>query len=220
MPEPYKSPTVAMAAAPPPDWVPVDRRWLGMDRRTLLPAGVVAVLVAVTFWLLPFIDSHTAVNDPIKAGDVVRVGDVQFAAATGWNLEDGLRAGTADSGTYPEQAVLAHDGVTFAVQSGDFTGTATTLLNQIKKNNDKLGSNGVDLHTSQLTAFETVSGAHGVLARFSTTNASGLIGAIVLGQTGIQVTVYGPTSLDSSPGLERDVVSMIRSIQPADGASS
>ncbi|WP_278255345.1 hypothetical protein [Nocardioides convexus] len=40
----------------PPGWVPVERRFLGMDRPTLLPAGIVAALVALAVWVLPAID--------------------------------------------------------------------------------------------------------------------------------------------------------------------
>jgi hypothetical protein len=220
MPEPTETITPVLTIEQPPDWVPVERRWLGMDRRTLLPAGLVVLLVVVTFWVLPFIDSHTATDHPIHAGDIVRVDGVEFVPATGWNLEAGLLAGTASAGSYPDQATLSHSGVTFSVETGSFTGTATDLLQQIEKNNDKLGADGVDFESGPVAVFESTRGERGVLARFSTTTAEGLIGALVLTGTGVQITVYGPKSLDSDPALESDVVSMIRSIQLVDGAAS
>lgn len=207
-------------ASPPPDWVPVERRWLGMDRRTLLPAGLVSLLVAVTFWVLPAIDSATAIDDPIVAGDVLRVDTIQFTPATGWNLEQGLRAGTADSGTYPEQAVLTKNSVTFDVRTGAFSGSPRDLVEQIKRNNDKLGKDGADVQTGELTTFATDAGEKGVLARFRSTATEGLIGALVTDGTGVQITVYGPIGLADDTELENDIVAMIRSIDFSEGAAS
>lgn len=207
------------ASAPPPDWVPVEQRWLGMDRRTLLPAGLVAALVALTFWVLPAIDDATAVDDPTVAGDVIQVDEIRFTPATGWNLEEGLRSGTADSGTYPEHAKLTKDSITFEVQTGGFAGSAKGLIDQIKKNNDKLGKDGADVRTGELTAFATSGGDKGVLARFTTTTSEGLIGAIVDDGTGVQITVYGPIGMADQPDLQNEIVSMIRSIERVEGAA-
>ncbi|MEU6137085.1 hypothetical protein [Nocardioides sp. NPDC047086] len=205
----------------PPDWVPVERRWLGMDRRTLLPASVVALLVVITFWVLPSVDSSVAVDDPIKAGDVVQVGQgVEFDPAVGWNLESGLRAGTATSGTYPDSAKLTKDGVTLTVTTGEFDGTATALLAQLRRNNAKLGPNALDLQSGTAATFRTAGEITGVVARFSTTTAEGLLGALVSDGQGIEVTVYGPAAMASDRHLENQVVAMLESVRLVHGDAS
>ncbi|MFD4327252.1 hypothetical protein ACFWQC_21605 [Nocardioides sp. NPDC058538] len=205
----------------PPDWVPVERRWLGMDRRTLLPAGVVALLVAITFWVLPGVDSLVAVDDPIKAGDVIQVGrSVGFDPAVGWNLESGLRSGSATSGTYPDSATLTKDGVTFTVTTGEFDGSATALLAQLRKNNGKLGPNALDLQSGTAATFRTASEITGVIARFSTTTVEGLLGALVSDGQGIEVTVYGPADMAGDRHLENQIVAMLESVRLVDGDAS
>jgi len=110
--------------------------------------------------------------------------------------------------------------VSFSVTTGDYTGTPTAWLNQIEKHNDKFGDKGVDFASGPVAVIETTGGDRGVMARFSTTTATGLIGAFVLDGTGVQVTVSGATALESNPSVESDVVAMIRSIQLVNGAAS
>lgn len=192
-----------------------------MNRRTLLPAGLVALLVAVTFWVLPAIDSSVAVDDPVRAGDVMQVGQwVEFDPAVGWNVESGLRAGTATAGSYPETVVLTKDGLTFSVQTGDFNGTAGALLAQLRRNNAKLGPNAVSLQTGTAGTLRTASGIDGVIARFSTTSAEGLLAALVSDDRGVEVTAYGPTDMPGDRRLENDVVGMLASIRLVDGDDS
>jgi hypothetical protein len=192
-----------------------------MDRRTLLPAGLVALLVALTFWILPAIDEQVSLDDPIGAGDVIQVGqNVQFDPATGWNLESGLRAGTSTSGNYPESSTLTKDGVTFTVTTGSFDGTPRDLLDQLKKNNDKFGPDAADIQTGDLSSFQTAGGLSGVIARFTTTASDGLLAALSVDGDGIEVSVYGPASLPSDPELEREIVAMLRSINLVEGATS
>jgi hypothetical protein len=213
--------TTATGSVAPPDWVPVERRLLGMDKATLWPAGLVALLVAVAFWVLPAVDDAVSLDDPVRAGDVVQVGNVaQFDAAAGWNLEAGLRAGSSSSGIYPDQATLTKDGLTLNVLVGDFDGSSNDLLDQIRKNNDKLGPDAVAISTGPPTAIRTADGDRGVVATFTTASSEGLISAFVLDGTGIEITVYGPASLQTDNALAGDVVGMIRSIQRTEGAQS
>ncbi|WP_418062480.1 hypothetical protein [Pimelobacter simplex] len=207
-------------AQAPPDWVPVERRFAGMDRRTLLPAGLVAALVALTFGVLPWLDSRIAVDDPTRAGDVIRVADVEFTPAAGWNIEKGLRAGGSSTGVYPEQASVTRDGVTFNVVTGAFTGTPAALLRQIRRSNDQLGPNAVAIASGTPTAIVTAQGRDGVVARFTTASAEGLIAAFVLDGTGVEVVAYGPLDLAGSERLDADLVAMIRSVRSAKGATS
>lgn len=204
----------------PPDWVPVERRFAGMDRRTLLPAGIVAALVALTFGVLPWIDSRLSVDDPARAGDVIRVGEAAFAPAAGWNIESGLREGTSSSGLYPERAAVTRDGVTFSVVTGSFDGTPAALLRQIRRSNDRLGPDAVAIASGPATTVATTQGDEGAVARFTSANTEGLIAAFVFDGTGVEVVAYGPPGLTGSARLEADLVAMVRSVRPLDGATS
>jgi hypothetical protein len=52
---------------PAPEWVPVEHRFAGLDRRTIAPAlGVLAFLLFLTFGL-PFVNAAISAEDPVEA---------------------------------------------------------------------------------------------------------------------------------------------------------
>ena len=206
------------AVSAPPGWVPVERRFLGMDRSTLLPAGLVAALVAVAMWLLPAVDGSLSVDDPARAGDVIRVGEAEFAPAAGWNIESGLRAGGSSSGVYPERATVTRDGLSFAVTTGSFEGDARALLEQIRTSNDRLGPDAVAIDTGTPSTITNARGDRGALARFRTASSEGLIAAFVFEGLGVEVVAYGPAEVPDG-SLGTDVAAMVRSVRPLDGGA-
>lgn len=197
----------------PPDWVPVERRWLGMDRKTLLPAAVVVVLVALAMWGLPALDRAVPVDDPAQAGDVVRVDDVEFDPAAGWSIDSGVLASDPpESGGFPSTAEVSRDGFVFSVASDDFDGTPAELMAQLQKNNERL-NDGTVIDMGRVQTFQTAQGARGVIGRFTFTGGTGLVAAYVFDDTGVEVVLTGPVETEDAQ-LEADVVSMIRSIRP------
>lgn len=204
----------------PVDWVPVERRFLGMDRATLAPAAVVAALVAVAFWLLPAINSAIEVDDPIRAGDVVQVGSVEFVPAVGWNLVDGVRQGDAEAtGQYPGQAVLTAGGLTFEVIVDDYAGTAAELLKQVEQNNTRVEDTAFEV-TGKATTIENTNGDRGAVASFTSASSDGLLGAYVFDGVGVEVVAIGSSTIDDSK-LADDIAHMLVSIRPAtDGSAS
>ena len=58
-----------------PDWVPVDRRWLGLDKRTLKPAFFVLAVVIVFVGVVPAINNAISWTNQTTAGDVINMGD-------------------------------------------------------------------------------------------------------------------------------------------------
>ncbi|MFE5309763.1 hypothetical protein [Isoptericola sp. NPDC056578] len=197
----------------PPDWVPVERRWLGMDRVTLLPAAIVVVLVAVAMWGLPALDRSVPVDDPAKAGDVIRVDGVEFDPAAGWSIDSGVLASEPpESGGFPNTAQVSKDGFTFSVVSDTFDGTPAELMAQLQKNNERL-SDGATIDMGQVETFRTAQGERGVAGRFTFTGGTGLVAAYVFDGTGVEVVLTGPHETDDAE-LESDVVGMIRSIRP------
>ena len=62
-------------------WVPVDGRWLGLDRRTLVPALVVLAVAALMSIVLPAANKLTPYDDEVVEGDVVSIGVASFVPA-------------------------------------------------------------------------------------------------------------------------------------------
>lgn len=206
------------SADAPVDWVPVERRFLGMDRPTLLPAAVVTALVVLTFWILPAINSAIKVDDPIRAGDVVQVDSVEFVPAAGWNLVDGLRQGKAQAtGQYPPQAVLTSGGLTFEVIVDDYNGTAAELLQQIEKNNTRVKDTAFAV-TGKPTTIESTNGDRGALASFTSASSDGFLGAYVFDGVGVEIVAIGPSAIDDDQ-LANDVARMLLSFRPASEGS-
>ena len=216
------SPVRAAADVAPLDWVPVEDRWLGMDRRALVPAVVVAAFAALAFWGFPALNGAIAVDDPVRAGDVIQLDEaVTFAPAAGWNLTTGLRQGDAATTGYPGTAQVTQNGVAFTVIADTFDGTPRALLSQIKRTNSQLDADSAITVNGRVQTFTTVSGEHGVIAPFTSSSGVGLVAAFVFGGTGVEVVAFGPTTIDSS--TQRDIISMLESVQPlspADGTAS
>lgn len=203
----------------PDDWVPVERRWLGMDRATLVPAAVVTALVVLAFWVLPAIDDHLQVDDPIRPGDVVQVGSVELVPATGWNLVAGVRQGEAKAtGMYPQQTVLTSGGLTFQVLVDDYDGTAAELLEQVERNNEQVQDIAFAV-SGDPTTIQNTDGDRGALATFTSADSDGFLAAYVFDGVGVEVVAVGPTSL-SGDRLGDEVARMLLSIRPADGSAS
>jgi hypothetical protein len=199
-------------------WVPVERRFLGLDRRTLIPAAVVVALFALAVWLLPYVNESIKVDDPIRAGDVVQVGEqVEFVPATGANLTHGLRQGQAGTTGYPSTAVVTYEGIGFEVVADAYAGTPAQLLEQIKKNDEGLRDNGGLRVTGEPTTITNDNGDQGVFARYDGNGSIGAIAAYVFDGTGVEVVVLGPPTVDDV--VPPAVAAMIRSVRPVEKAS-
>jgi hypothetical protein len=199
-------------------WVPVDRRFLGLDRRSLVPAGLVAVLFVVAVWLLPALDDAVTVDDPIRAGDVVQVANVEFTPVVGGDLRTGLRQGQAGAGgSYPGTAVVAYDGGQFEVIADSYSGTPAQLLAQIESNNARYRNGSGFKATSQPATIANSAGDRGVAARFQGSNGQGLLAAFVFGGAGVEIVAVGAQSVDGS--VPPQVTAMIQSVQPVPGGS-
>lgn len=151
----------------PHDWVPVDQRVAGFDRRTIWPGIVLLVVWALWAHVMPWINTQIEVDNPVTAGDVVDLGgrEVTFVPAQGWNLESGTlvdEGGTASSWS-PSSAVLSSDVVSYSAKSGNWGGNSTELADRAIDVNDSL---------DQLLAKDEQ-------GRTSITNAEGVPGELV-----------------------------------------
>ncbi|MEU8244369.1 hypothetical protein AB0C07_39445 [Actinoplanes missouriensis] len=205
------------------NWVPVDRRLLGLDKRTLLPAAVVLLLFAVAVWILPAINNRVTVEDPIVAGDVIQVGSVvEFVPAVGANLLLGLRKGQpGPGGDYPSTAAVSYQGTVFEIITDAYNGTPAQLLEQIKKNDEGLRvPDGGGLHvTSEPVTITNAAGEHGVAAHYDGTQSVGLVAAFVFGGTGVEIEIVGPQQVQDN--VTQQIAAMLRSVRPvAPGSGS
>ncbi|WP_410870298.1 hypothetical protein [Nocardia sp. A7] len=198
-------------------WVPVDRRWWGMDRRTLLPALVVLALAFLQGVVLPRIDDAIPVEDVTAVGEVIAVdGGFTFTAAGGWSLVDGERVGDEPTGQgYPADAVLTRGGAQFTVRTGIFAGDAAALLDQIESTQRKLGS--ALTATGDPVAVTTRSGESGVMTRYATPGVDGVLAAFVVDETGVEVIALGPEQ--AGQDILTDVGAMIATLAHTGKAS-
>jgi hypothetical protein len=177
---------------PAPEWVPVEHRFAGLDRRTIAPAlGVLAFLLFLTFGL-PFVNAAISAEDPVEAGDVMRVGSgVTFVPAVGWNVEQGLRVAEETGSAVPLPAVLTQGTVEVIVSVDAFDGTPAELLDLI--DSTKVGIQDIEdfqLVTDQRTV-TTTSGIQGVASGFTGVGTEGVLAAFVVDGHGIEVIAYG-----------------------------
>jgi len=113
----------------PEDWVPVEHRVFGIDRRTILPALGVLVFMVLMAVGLPAIDQSVDYDDPIAAGDVMDLvaGKLTFVPAQRWNRVDGSLVGEGAPEAVGSVSVVAIEDVSVTVTTGKFDGTPDEL---------------------------------------------------------------------------------------------
>lgn len=195
-------------------WVPVDRRWLGLDRRSIAPAFVVLALTMLMVVVLPLVDGGTAYNDEVVAGDVMELeGGITFVPAVGWGVVDGVRARNRPvSGTYPATATVVDGDDAFTVRTAPFDGDAAALLGQIETTTTALESRNGFQFTSDPIDVTTDDGDRGVAVRFQGPSSDGMIAAFVLDGMGVKVVAYGAPEVadDSTTGIGAMLASISR----------
>ncbi|MGW0041251.1 hypothetical protein [Rhodococcus sp. NPDC003348] len=191
-------------------WVPVDRRRLGLDGATFLPAFVVLALAFVMGAVLPAINSAVAYDDRVVAGDVMAVaGDITFVPAAGWGITSGVRVGDAPATGYPRSARVEDGDLSFTVRTGDFSGDARALLQQIKDTTEALDEN-IRIDGAPV-AITTDSGERGLVARYAGPKLDGALAAFVVEGRGIEVVAVGPP--DTEHHQAEQIAQMISSIR-------
>jgi hypothetical protein len=206
-------------------YVPVDRRWLGLDSRTIAPSLVVLVLTAVFALVLPRINDAVDSTREITAGTVVDLaeGRLVFTPTPGWNLAAGverqLGRSVVDVGSTSE--VTSQD-LVFAVVTGPFDGTPPQLLDQINSTDSKLRRINRDLRNrtnlgppTRRANIQTTAGVLGVADFYTGLQQQGLNAAFTfrLGQQRVGVEVIVRGSDDTLTKNVGAVTSMLQSIR-------
>ncbi|GIE99275.1 hypothetical protein [Paractinoplanes rishiriensis] len=201
----------------PPDWVPVEHRLFGLDRRTFRPALIVLTVALVLIYGLPLVSAAIPWHNAIKAGDVLDLGGGATAVPpVGWQLESGALVGAAGGGS-PVQ--LATGGATIAIQVASFPGSADAFLDQVQRaeGDDRPGGLG-----GGRTTATTDSGLVGVAQSSTSTGGDGLEVAFKLATGSGPAVAEAPALLvvvRTAPGqferFQQAVTALVRSITPA-----
>jgi hypothetical protein len=152
----------ASAQERPPGRVPVEHRFLGLDRRTFTSALVVLVVALVLSYGLPALNAALPWHNEIRAGDVLDLGGGATAVPpVGWQLESGALTGTAPTAPTTLRALLATGGATITLRGAPYEGSAENFLDQVERvEGDAPGADA---------------------ARSTVTTAAGLVGVVQAG---------------------------------------
>ncbi|MFI6828603.1 hypothetical protein ACIBG5_15965 [Kribbella sp. NPDC050241] len=198
----------------PRDWVPVEHRWFGLDRRTF-PAGLTSLAIAlVLIYGLPALNAAIPWHNQIKAGQVLELGDGATAVPpVGWQLESGsLTGGNATS----LQVKLASGGATIELTGTSYDGTATAFLDQVDRSESD--APGVSGRRGTLT---TGGGLVGVVESRTSTGGDGIDAAFKMATGTPEAVEAAPALLvrvRTAPGqfeqYQDEVAALLRSITP------
>ncbi|MDX8142043.1 hypothetical protein SK854_07975 [Lentzea sp. BCCO 10_0061] len=159
-----------MTDTAPRGWVPVEHRFLGLDRRTFAPALSVLVIALLLLCGLPALNAVIPWHNEIRAGDVLDLGDGATAVPpVGWQLEGGMLAGTGSVSPSSLQVQLAAGGAAITLRGTSFTGTADAFLDQVQRSEGS--PPGVDGSRGTVT---TASGLTGVAQGSTSPNGDAL----------------------------------------------
>lgn len=174
-------------------WVPADRRWWGVDRRTVLPAVIVLIIAAVMHWALPWVNDRVPYRETVPAGQTMSLRhDVLFTPPAGWGISGGVLTGDPEAGgSYPESATVFDGASSISVQSGRFEGTPASLLKEIETVDAATGTRAL---RSTVTPITTATGVRGVISEFRDVRSDGAIAAFVADGVGVEFIISTPNS--------------------------
>lgn len=201
--------------------VPVEHRFLGMDRRSFPYAFFVIAVFLVLTVAIPRISDAVGWDDPVVAGEQLSLTDtIAFTPTTGWNVESGYRVGEGGSVIKSGTAVVVGDGVVFQIVPGDFEGTPAQLLGQIAKVTSSTDDPSFHVDGDAATV-TTSAGDVGVIQSYSSVRGDGLAAAFVIGATGLEIRAYGPPAQMTAAAQDiHDMIASIRTTEATEGSES
>jgi len=198
--------------------VPVEHRFLGLDRRSFPYALFVVAVFLVATVVVPRIDDAIPWDDPVGAGEQLALTDtIVFTPTTGWDVESGYRVGDSGPAGAGGAATVTGQGVTLSIVPDDFDGTPAELLEQIEKVTSATSDPTFKVAADPVS-ITTPAGDVGVVQTYSSVDGDGLIAAFVIDGTGLKVTAYGPPQQMNAAA--DDIAEMIASISSTDGSAS
>lgn len=201
--------------------VPVDQRWLGMDRRGVPYAAAAVALILVLHWIVPAIDNAIEWDNPTVAGDVLDLGSgITITPPVGWQLEDGVRTTddrVVDLGADGTAVTLANGAVILTVAGSNWDGTADELMDQYNRVRDTSDEepDRVFAVDGERSSFTTASGVTGVQESYSSAGGDGRVFAFVVDDdegSPIGVVVASSASDDSLGQFDSEIQDFVSSL--------
>ena len=187
--------------------VPVEHRWLGLDRRSIPYALVAFAVLALWAWVMPWVDDQVTWDDSTRTGEAFQVTeDVTMAVPPGWGVVAGLRTTDEPRGgeDAADQVVLVKNGVAFSILQGPFDESPVRLLDQAER---ITGASTEGYHVSSETRdVTTAAGLRGVASEFTTPEGAGVVTAFVVDGRGIEIQTVGPQSQLTAMRAETDAM--------------
>lgn len=211
----------------PSGWVPVERRWHGIDRASIRPALVVALISFVFIVVAPLIDRSVSYDDPIRAGDVLDLAEnrLRITPPVGWELVQGSRVDAGRTRSYVGLPTsIAHGGVRVDITTGRAGGSARALADLIDRTSKRLDPVKGLGPVSSSSSLHTESGLHGVARSYTSTERTGLLAVFVIEDRGAAVKSVGVSilvtgSADRMVAYRREIDRLVTSLRvEGDGA--
>jgi hypothetical protein len=192
--------------------VPVEHRFLGLDRRSLLPGLVVIGLLVLWTVVIPAVDDALSYDQQTRAGDVFLLGPgLTMNAQPGWGVESGVLTSDDRLTRQGAPVALTNGGVSLVVVPGPFSGSASALLSSIERVDRALRGDEAFHVSSDVATFHTNQGTRGVAQGYTTISGTGVVTALVYGDTGLKITFTGSSAAMAAQG--EAVGAMIDSIR-------
>ncbi|WP_290054437.1 hypothetical protein [Amycolatopsis solani] len=195
------------------DWVPVEHRFAGLDRRTFKPALTALGVALVLIYGLPALDAAIPWHNEVEAGDVLDLGGGATAVPpVGWQLESGTLTGSAVTASPTTlQVTLATGGATIDLRGVPYTGSADAFLDQVERSEGD--APGVDAARGSVT---TAAGLTGVVQAGTGPGGDALDVAFKVPQadTAPALLVRVRTAPDQFERHRDEVTAFLRSIAP------
>jgi hypothetical protein len=192
--------------------VPVEHRWAGLDRRTLIPAAGVLLVALLWAIILPAINGAIKPDQPVRPGTVLAAGrDVSFTPAVDWQILAGLPASQAGKGLEQSQAAQVAQGATIlTVFSLRWAGSLPALLDRVVQVNSLTIRTAWQLAGAR-TSVETDQGVTGISEPFVTGDGPGQVAAFL--RRGTAVVAVTTSSSQEIGTAQQPVGQMIASIR-------
>jgi hypothetical protein len=124
----------ASTEQPPGEWVPVEHRWFGLDRRTFKPALIALGVALVLIYGLQGLNAAIPWRNEIRAGQVLDLGAGATAVPpVGWQLESGTLTGGAAASATNLQVLLVSGGARIELIGTTYDGSAAAFLQQVRR---------------------------------------------------------------------------------------
>ena len=196
--------------------VPVEHRWLGLDRRTIAPVLGVALLAFLWAVVLPAVDRAVPNDRRVESGETFGAGNgVTVAPPTGWNVDAGVPTseGSPDQPA-PDGVVVTSGGTTVSVTTAVWDGTLRELLARVNEIQEDTEDGGWHV-TGGRGSVTTSDGVTGIGEEWRSTERTGRVVAFLHAGVGVQVVIGSSYTERAVHGDEIDA--MVASITFTDG---